>query len=248
MNEIPNDGIIRFTGLLHHDWLLLTDPSSLSEVLVHKAYDYVKPPLMLQFIRTLFGNGLVAAEGEQHKFQRKHAMPAFSFRHIMELYPLFWAKAAEMTRCVASELRQQDGVVEMSQWATKAALDIVGVTELGHDFHSLTATDNELAKNYIQTFEPTASNVFFSAANLFIPYWFTAKLPWSPNQVVARVTGITKRCLHQLVTDKKEMIKTQSDHQVNILSILLKSNSFDDDMIVEQLLTILTVGYFLPLC
>ena len=50
MNEIPNDAIIRF-----HDWfrgerILLTSPNALTEVFVHNAYDFTKPPYFIRLI------------------------------------------------------------------------------------------------------------------------------------------------------------------------------------------------------
>jgi cytochrome P450 len=242
MNTIPNDGIIRLTGFLHTDWLLLTDPTSLSEVLVHKAYDYEKPSFIRQLLRVVLGDGLIVVEGDEHKFQRKHASPAFSFRHIKELYPLFLSKAVEMKECVAAKA-QGDKEVEINQWANKATLDIIGVAAFGRDFHSLTTSDNELAKNYEEILEPTANKVAFFVTHLFLPRWLIAKLPWDLNESLARTTGVIKRCTRQLVQDKKELIKNGSENQVDILSILVKSNDFADDMLAQQLLTFLAAGY-----
>jgi cytochrome P450 len=241
MDEIPNDGIIRIPGFFNQDWLFLTDPATLSEVLVHKAYDFEKPSSIRQFLRIVLGDGLIVVEGDEHRFQRKHVSPAFSFRHIKDLYPLFWSKSVEMKNCVAAQACQED-VVEINQWANKATLDIIGVAAFGRDFHSLTTADNELAKNYEEILEPTTNKAAFFTAHLFLPRWFIAKLPWNLNESLARTTGAVRRSCRQLVQDKKEIIKTQSANQVDILSILLKSNDFGDDMLAQQLLTFLAAG------
>jgi cytochrome P450 len=242
MNEIPNDCIVRIAGLLNHDWLLLTEASSLSEVLVHKAYDWQKPSSIRGLLRVVLGDGLVVVKGDEHKFQRKHASPAFSFRHIKDLYPLFCKKAVEMKDCVAAEAREQ-GVVEMNHWANKTTLDITGVAAFGRDFHSLTTSDNELATNYEEILQPTMNKIVFFTAHLFISRWVVAKLPWNVNKSLARTTGVVRRCCNQLVQDKKEMMKNQSEDHVDILSIMLKSNDFADNMLAQQLLTFLAAGY-----
>lgn len=246
MNEIPNDGIIRLQGLMNRDWLLLTDPASLSEVLVHKAYDYEKPSFIRQFLRIVLGDGLIVVEGDEHKFQRKHASPAFSFRHIKDLYPLFWSKSLEMKDCVAAESKGGNEIVEINQWANKATLDIIGVAAFGRDFHSLTTSGNELAKNYEEILEPTANKAAFFTAHLFLPRWVIARLPWNLNKALKRTTGVIKRCTTQLIQDKKALMKDQSENHVDILSILLKSNDFGDDMLGQQLLTFLAAGYVSP--
>lgn len=245
MNTIPNDGLIRIRGMFHSDWLVLTDPASLSEVLVHKAYDFEKPSFIRQFLRIVLGDGLIVVEGEEHKFQRKHVSPAFSFRHIKELYPLFWTKAIEMKDCVAAEALD-DNVVEINQWANKATLDIIGVAAFGRDFHSLTSADNELAKNYEEILEPTANKAAFFSVHLFLPRWFISRLPWNLNAALARTTGVIKRYTRELVQEKKVMVKNESESHIDILSILLKSNDFGDDMLGQQLLTFLAAGYVSP--
>jgi len=82
VTEVPNDGLIHFRGIFHRDLLLLTSPKSLGDVLVQKAYDFEKPARVRNFLRRILGNGLIITEGDEHKFQRKHIMPVFSFRHI----------------------------------------------------------------------------------------------------------------------------------------------------------------------
>lgn len=45
-----------------------------------------------------------------------------------------------------------------------------------------------------------------------------------------------------LVIEKREAIKTNADDHFDILSILIKSNDFSDDALVDQLLTFLAAG------
>jgi cytochrome P450 len=57
--------------------------------------------------------------------QRKDLMPAFAFRHVKNLYPVFWTKSVELVDAVTSESRTSS--VDISAWASRAALDIIGV-------------------------------------------------------------------------------------------------------------------------
>jgi hypothetical protein len=82
VTEVPNEGLIHFRGFLYQDRLILTNPKSLGEVLVQKSYDFEKPARARQFLRRILGDGLIIVEGDEHRFQRKHIMPVFSFRHI----------------------------------------------------------------------------------------------------------------------------------------------------------------------
>jgi cytochrome P450 len=89
LHSTPNEGLIRFRVLMNEERVLLTSPRALREVLVTKAYVFEKLEKPQSLFRALLGNGLLAAEGEEHQAQRKAIAPAFSFRHIKDLYPVF---------------------------------------------------------------------------------------------------------------------------------------------------------------
>ena len=67
INAIPNEGLICYRLLLNKERLMITSPRALSEVLVQKNYEFVKP-LKLRFgLGRILGVGLIVAEGDEHK-------------------------------------------------------------------------------------------------------------------------------------------------------------------------------------
>src|SRR3954453_21111327 len=79
-------------------------------------------------------------------------MPAFAYRHVKNLYPVFWAKSIEMVKMIEQELESRnssgDNTIQVSNWASRATLDIIGVAGMDHDFDSLHDPDNTLNKSY----------------------------------------------------------------------------------------------------
>ena len=67
VNEIPNDGLIRYMHLFNAERLLITNPRALAEVLVTKNYDFVKPAMVRNGLGRILGIGVLLAEGEEHK-------------------------------------------------------------------------------------------------------------------------------------------------------------------------------------
>ncbi|KAH7391280.1 putative P450 monooxygenase [Cadophora sp. MPI-SDFR-AT-0126] len=255
ITEIPNEGLIRFPGLFNSDYLLLTGPSSLGEVLVHKSYDFEKPKELRKFLRIILGDGLILVEGDIHKFQRKHVSPAFSFRHIKELIPVFWQKAWDMTGRVAAEIHENPepivdeknknraGVVEINHWANKVTMDIIGVAGLGRDFNSLYNADDPLVANYEEILEPTAEKALFFGVNMLFSPMLVAKLPWKLNQRLKGTMSTLRGVCRQLLQEKKDLMRADKEQPINILSLLIKSNNFDDEMLIDQLLTFLAAGH-----
>ncbi|CAN9458908.1 unnamed protein product [Alternaria alternata] len=87
-------------------------------------------------------------------------MPAFRFRHIKELYPVFWGKSMEFCAVVKRDLGvQPDSVLDVCYYATRVTLDIIGIAGMGRDLGSLYNKDDELAKNYQEILEPTPEKV-----------------------------------------------------------------------------------------
>lgn len=79
IESVPNDGLIRYSNF-GAQRLLPTSAKALGEVLVTRNYDFVKPPQIQASLSRLLGVGILLAEGDEHKRQRKLLMPAFAFR------------------------------------------------------------------------------------------------------------------------------------------------------------------------
>ena len=93
--------------IFNQERILVTSPKALAEVLVTKNYDFVKPGLFRQGLARILGVGILLAEGEEHKFQRKNLLPAFAFRQIKALYPIFWTKCSLLVKTLTEEIKSK---------------------------------------------------------------------------------------------------------------------------------------------
>ncbi|KAL5409919.1 hypothetical protein PMIN04_010848 [Paraphaeosphaeria minitans] len=235
LKQPENDGLTHFHGFLHADRLLLASPAALADVLVHRSYDFEKPPWSRNFLRKFLGDGLLMTEGDEHRHQRKQIMPAFSFRHIKELYPVFWAESIELCEVVKRELWEQpDKVLDIGHFSTMVTLDIIGLAGLGRDISSLRNNNDVLIENY---------KGFVSRVTPPIPTMGHGALPSKLNERVKVTTGNLKRICGEFGANKKSRMKMESEEGKDILSIMIRSNNFSDDGLVDQLLTFLAAGY-----
>ena len=251
--DTPNDGILLLRSFFHRNRLLVTKPNALADILVVNAYDFQKPQRIRNFLRHVLGDGLIIVEGESHKFQRKHLMPAFSFRHIKDLYPMMWTKARALIDRISLEIQEYPaksyditypavtGTTEINNWASKVTLDIIGVAGLGREFNALKNSDDQLVKDYEELLEPSSEKLLFFIMKAFVNARFTEMLPWKMNKMFARTTASLRGICRQMVKEKRETIKSGEQH-FDILSLLIKSNDFSDDELVDQLLTFLAAG------
>ncbi|KAK5956768.1 hypothetical protein OHC33_002256 [Knufia fluminis] len=246
INNTPNDGLIRYLGLFNRERILLTSPKVLAEVLNTKNYEFQRPQLLLRGIMKILGVGLLLAEGDDHKFQRKGLTPAFAFRHIKQLYPVFWSKSREMVKTVEDvELVQKkpNVEIEIGGWASRAALDIIGVGGMGQHFNSLSDPDTELNKTYRSVFSPSRQAQILGLLTFFIPAWIIENLPIKRNEDIMAASKIARDTSFQLVKQKKERLARKEKMDADIISIALESGQFTDEKLVDNVMTFLAAGH-----
>ncbi|KAK4162524.1 cytochrome P450 4V2 [Cladorrhinum sp. PSN259] len=258
-NTIPNNGIIRYLSLFNMERLMITSPKALAEVLTSKNYDFQKPTNMRFNLGRILGIGILLAEGDEHKHQRKQLLPAFHFRVIKDLYPTFWDKAREcveaMTRHIeveASKHPETDGrptaVIEVGNWASRVTLDIIGVTGLGHDFGAIKDPQNKLSETYKKIFKPTRQGQILGILQLILPTYLVALLPLLPverNVDVNSAAYIIRATCADLVREKRkeQALEKGSTGASDVLSVAMESEHFTDEDIVDQMMTFLAAGH-----
>ena len=65
--SLPHEGLIRYYVVGNLERIVVTSPKALSELLVTKVYDFEKPKLLRQNLRRIVGDGVLLAEGDEHK-------------------------------------------------------------------------------------------------------------------------------------------------------------------------------------
>lgn len=257
---MPNDGIIRYLGLFNQERLLITSMKGLGEVLTTKSYDFRKPDQITRGIGRILGIGLLLAEGDVHKAQRKSLMPAFAFRHIKDLYPILWSKSKESALSISKQIEADAGkpkqsdlekgpiaadqaVLEVGSHSSRATLDIIGVAGLGQDFRAIADPNTELYRTYSVVFTPSRQAQVLGLLNLFIPNWIVRRLPIKRNGEVEAAAKIIRKTCSQLIRTKKEKLEKKELTDVDILSVALESGVFDEEHLVDQLMTFMAAGH-----
>ena len=121
-------------------------------------------------------------------------------------------------------------------------MDIIGVAALGTELNALKNSDDPLIANYEELLEPTVEKLTYFAMQILFPQSIVNMLPWKMNNVMRSITGNLRTICGQLVREKRDAVKIKGEEHLDILSVLIKSNNFSDDQLVDQLLTFLAAG------
>ncbi|PLN81741.1 putative cytochrome P450 monooxygenase [Aspergillus taichungensis] len=252
--ELPNNGLLRIYMPAGMERLTVTNAKALSEMLVQRVYDFQKPELSrMSLARAAGDTGLLLLEGDEHKRQRRNLMPAFSYRHIKDLYPIFWSKSIEMVNLMKEDLQKRpnpsDNVVKIGAWATRAALDIIGVAGMDHDFEALRDPNNDLAKAYeaIVSSAPPLTQICFILFVVLGLGKLAIKAPLKHNRDISASADLVRTVVRNVITEGKKKRDSSSSGsitpKVDILSVALESGAFTDDELVDQIMTFLAAGH-----
>ncbi|KAJ0424719.1 cytochrome P450 monooxygenase [Aspergillus carlsbadensis] len=258
-NETHNTGILHLQGLLGSDQLLLTSTAALHEALVQRAYDFEWPEGDRDFLRRILGSGLITARGEAHRAQRRHMAQGLGRGFVRGLYPVFWEYSRALVRGIVRELQAAkkpaastpiSGETDISNWAQRVSLDIIGQAGLGWDINTLTNPENELASNFERIFAPTLANVVLFGVSVYGPAWALDYLPAGISGGFLGATGKVREVCRAFIRSKRkssavgdEASASPSASQENILSQIMKQEGVSEDSLVDQTLTFLTAGH-----
>src|SRR5580658_2158337 len=118
--EIPRIGRASFGRI---NVVLINTPELVPEVLIERADDFQKGPVLKTFSRPLLGDGLLNSEGDQHRERRKLVAPAFAHQRVSEYAVVMKEHAA------AAQASWRDGErIDAAHAMMRLTLGIVGRT------------------------------------------------------------------------------------------------------------------------
>jgi hypothetical protein len=140
----PRADFIRYMTFGNSEALLVTSLAAHKEILQTKCYSFIKPPFLKRLIVDIVGLGLMFAEGEDHKNQRKAfrgmstifgertddhyviwlcepskevadvSVGILSLSNLKSFVPLFLSKAEELSDLFDRAIAKEGGIVERS--------------------------------------------------------------------------------------------------------------------------------------
>ncbi|KAG5219708.1 cytochrome P450-dit [Salix suchowensis] len=170
--------------------------------------------------RVIFGPGLVATVGEQHKRQRKAVKPVFSVMQLKKLTPIFYELAEKVCIHTIRATNQggssrgaiingdpysnaDSGRVDMSEWMSRIALETVGQAVLGYSFDPL---DSQQINPYTAAVKELIPTLFrLSIVRQFVPWLARIGSPalrrklveLVPHEAVQKVKNSSDVCIRQ---------------------------------------------------
>jgi cytochrome P450 len=174
-------------------------------------------------------------------------MPAFSYRHVKNLYPILWRRATEMVRAIEQEATTSPTIITRD-WASRCALDIVGEAGMGYDFGALKNPQNDkLLQIYKKLFSPPTQNVlmFMQMGFFFLDPEWLLNLPIEMNRKRKENTAYIRNTVEEVIKNKKKTSGGEGEGKVDIISLAIndKSGIFQQEDLVNLMMNMLAAGH-----
>lgn len=247
--------------LLPWDQRLFTlDPTAITHVLKHTTV-YEKPWQSRQLIISLIGCGMLAAEGQVHKRQRRVATPAFSIQNMRELVPLVFSKGCLLKARwlhIVEGSHTENTKLDVCHWVSRATFDVIGSAGFDYEFNAIHDESNELFHAYKEMFEVAISQHSTDITAVLAMYFPIVDdiFPTKRVRTVRRCQAVIRRVAGRLIQEKKRKILEAEEEAStysgkDLLSLLLKSNvaldlppeqRISDDDILHNINTFMFAG------
>ncbi|GJE84313.1 cytochrome P450 [Phanerochaete sordida] len=248
--------VVKFYAPLGGRGLYVFDPKALHHVVVKDLAIFEEPRWFLHF-----GPGLFSTSGEHHRRQRKVLNPVFSVNHIRNMTPIFYDVARRLRRGLTAEISSAGPEVEILDWLSRTALELIGQGGLGHSLDTLESRKQNTYRDALKQLLPTHMALHFW--RILLPYAVKyvplsirraigPRLPHPTMQKLRRIIDTMDGQARAIYYAKKGALERgdkSGEHQINdgrdMLSVLMNANRdapeserLDDEEVIAQISTL----------
>ncbi|KAG2339039.1 cytochrome P450 [Suillus weaverae] len=192
--------------------VVLWDPKAISYFFARDTWLYNQTAFNKAAIRTTVGRGVLWADGESHKRQRKALNPAFSAAAIRSLMSVIHDIAHKAMSALDGEIesnqRTHCAVIDARQWYL---LDSVGIAALSHDFGAVHGSDSDVM--HILNAFSSSSSVSYNLVTLAQNFPSILKLPLPRIQFSLKLNLIVGKICQEMVSRMRKEKETGGDEQ-----------------------------------
>ncbi|KAK7053736.1 cytochrome P450 [Favolaschia claudopus] len=242
------------SGNLYHEWaaqygpvyeiptafggrkVILCDPKAVNYFYSMERSIYIKGKLLRTVIANIFGQGLLWAEGEDHKRQRKALTPAFSNAAIRRLTEVFYDSGYKLKthwETMTDNAPAEGAIIDVERWMNRVALDSIGIAGFSHDFKTLDGEYSAVAAAFDSlNFEGQGiiSNLAFMLGTAFP--WL-ARMPTKRNRIMRglrlSMSTIADELLERTRREKSTHVSDETRDR-SIIGLLLKAEEQDAEL------------------
>lgn len=212
------------------DALVVSSPALIKEVLLDKSDSFAKSFGLAVFSRPLLGNGLLTAEGTEHRRQRRMIAPAFTSKRIASYADIFAASAERAAERIAGK-------------ATTDLLDEMMLMTLEIVARSLFSTDVSADAGIVGDAVTVALECVNSQIASMVP--LPPRVPSPTNLRLRRAVKDLDAIVYRFIRERRASGQKHED----LLGVLLAAQDEDDgagmsdEQVRDEVMTLFLAGH-----
>ncbi|OBZ67495.1 11-oxo-beta-amyrin 30-oxidase [Grifola frondosa] len=235
-------------ALFHSDLIVAADHAAVQHIF-QNADDYVKSPAFRPPVANVLGKGLVWAEGDDHKKQRRILAPAFSPEAIKGMADDVSECSEKLESRLTNYVLAHGGsaTVNIVEYTSTCTLDIIGRVAFGHDFKSGQSTEaKEIHASWTGHVNTGLTFGAFIAMLVIRALPFITQIPLPAIKAGGRIREIVSKLAMRIVQSG-----TVAEKGKDILSVLIKADrkhgsktdGLTSQQLVDNVSTFIMVGH-----
>ncbi|KAF5356634.1 hypothetical protein D9757_006808 [Collybiopsis confluens] len=223
--------VVKFKAPLGMDRLLISDPKAMQHILQTSGYRWAKYPERKEISRLSSGKGLLWADGDVHRRQRKVMLPGFGTPEAKNFLPLFFSCAASMTRRwsdILSISTDQSHVFNIPEWVSRATLDAIGQAAFDYDFGATDDDESELGQVMKAFGAPSKATLVILELLHFLPKsmleFINNIIPGARHSYLRHASKVANKTAKKLVEDKSDAL-LEGRGKRDIMTLLVQANA-----------------------
>ncbi|KAF9911529.1 hypothetical protein EC991_003332 [Linnemannia zychae] len=215
-------------------------PELLEHVLKTNFWAYHKGPHFIGSMRDVFGEGIINADGESWKFQRKQATHLFNINAFREYTSQVFNKEAQKVLEFLGKAADTGSTIDFHALMHAFTLDVFGSVSLGESFGCLENIDGKVP------FADSVGDLLgICSQRLVDPLWKLRESLTSAGESVRKFKFIMRTCIRKMV-EKRRLEGLQGDKK-DMLQFLLEStddegNPLTEDYLIDIILSFTIAG------
>ncbi len=212
--------------------LFPTDPAIVESLLVRRHAEFVKSRLYSRLLNPILGNGLLTAEGETWRWQRRLAAPAFRAAALSNYLPVMRSPFEELVE----RWKKNPGLQRVDDAMTAATIAVICRTFFS-DFDQLDAS--RISRAIESYLGPSSWPIAYESLGL--PKW----MPHPGHRKMERAAGEGRQLVRNFVTRRRRERQDLPD----LAQILMDAHDpetgrvLSDDDLVSMFLTLIAAGH-----
>ena len=212
----------------------VTDPALVERILLKDFEQFPKTPLDRRVLVPMLGNGLLTAEGESWRWQRKIASPIFRYSEILSYVPAMVEATEQLLE--TWQPRGKEFTTDIEEAMTETTFSVIARTVLA----GIDETEASAVKRSARTYLDRISWEI-AAAMLHLP-----PAMWHPGKANMRSAAKEVRTIvERLLAQRREVRGLSGDLVARLISARDPANGdqMSDTAIVDNLATFLFAGH-----